>query len=192
MQNNIHFRQMEFQFYYKILGIPESAGIEQLKKAYREKAKICHPDVSKLPDAEQLFVALTEAYEVLLRRLSVENELKKNNNVQANYEEWNEFQKQWLREQMFRIRKMAYAQSKMKFEEFKKTPTYRATKALSKFADYIMFSVGFIIIIGAFIGIHQQYNLGILDSGNVIGFLAVLIIGSTIIFYSLHQIRKQN
>lgn len=181
---------MEFQFYYKILDIPETAGIEELKKAYREKVKIYHPDVSKLPDAEQLFISLTEAYEILLRRLSVEKELKENHVKHTNYNEWNEFQKEWLREQMHRIRQKAYAQSKMKFEEFKKTPTYRATKALSKIADYIMFGLGFIMIIAAFVGIHQQYVLGVMNAANVVGVFCVIIIGSTIIFYSLHQIRK--
>jgi hypothetical protein len=181
---------MEFKFYYQILGIPETAGIEQLKKAYREKVKVYHPDVSKLPDAEQLFISLTEAYEILLRRLSLEKELKENHVEHTNYIEWNELQKQWLHEQMYRIRQMAYAQSKMKFEEFKKTPTYRATKALSKIADYVIFSVGFIIIIGAIIGIRKQYISGILDAGNIIGVICVIVVGSTIISYSLYQIRK--
>jgi hypothetical protein len=181
---------MEFQNYYKILGIPETAGIDQLKKAYREKVKIYHPDVSGLPDAQQLFISLTEAYEILLRRLSVEKELKENHVEQSNYEEWNELQKLWLREQMKRIRQMAYAQSKMKFEEFKKTPTYRATKALSKIADYVIFSVGFFIIIGAIVGVHRQYVLGELNGANIMGVICVIIVGSTIIFYSLHQIRK--
>ena len=181
---------MEFQIYYKILGITETAGIEQLKKAYREKAKIYHPDVSKVPDAEQVFISITEAYEILLRRLSVEKELRENHIEQTNYQEWNEFQKQWLRDQMQRIRQRAYAQSKMKFEEFKKTPTYRATKALSKFLDYVIFCLGFIIIIYAFIGIHKQYVLGEMNGSNVVGVFCVIIVGSIIIFYSLYQIRK--
>jgi ABC-type transport system involved in cytochrome bd biosynthesis fused ATPase/permease subunit len=181
---------MEFHFYYKVLGIPETAGIEQLKKAYREKVKIYHPDVSKLPDAQQLFITLTEAYEILLRRLSVEKELKNDHAGQENYSEWNELQKQWLKEQMYRIKQRAYAQSKMKFEEFKKTPTYRATKALSKISDYIILCVGFIMIIAALAGIHHQYISGEMDAAHVLAVIFVIVGGSTIILYTLYQIRK--
>jgi hypothetical protein len=181
---------MEFQIYYKILGIPETAGIEQLKRAYRERVKIYHPDVSTLPDAQQLFISLTEAYEILLRRLSVEKELKESHVKAANYEYWNEIQKKWLHDQMQKIRQTAYAQSRMKYEEFKKTPTYRATKALSKIADYMIFSVGFFMIIGAFFGIHQQYVLGTLYAENIVGLFCVVIAGLIIIVFSLYQIRK--
>src|SRR5664279_4923738 len=154
---------MEFQFYYKILGIPESADIEQLKKAYREKVKLYHPDVSVLPDAQELFISLTEAYEVLLRRLTIQMESKKSKTAQLYNPELDEIQKQWLKAQMDRIHQRAYAQSKMKFEEFKKTPTYRATKALSKLADYLIFCFGFSIIVMAFSGIYQQYKSDKLD-----------------------------
>ena len=181
---------MEFQLYYKILGIPETASIEQLKKAYREKVKLYHPDVSILPDAQELFISLTEAYEVLLRRLTIQMELKKSKTAQVYNPELDEIQKQWIKEQMDRIRQRAYAQSKMKFEEFKKTPTYRATKALSKLADYLIFCFGFSIIFMAFSGIYQQYRADKLDVMHVTAVLGVCIVGITIIYYSLHQIRK--
>jgi curved DNA-binding protein len=56
---------MEFKDYYKILGIEPSADDKTIKTAYRKLARLYHPDVSKLPDAEEKFKALAEAYEVL-------------------------------------------------------------------------------------------------------------------------------
>lgn len=52
--------------YYKILGIEQTATPEQIKEAYREKAKKHHPDVvgGAAPDAE-VFRDLMEAYGVL-------------------------------------------------------------------------------------------------------------------------------
>ncbi|KAI1719951.1 dnaJ domain-containing protein [Ditylenchus destructor] len=51
--------------FYKILGVPKTASLRQIKSAYREKAKVLHPDVNKSEDAEEQFQDLTSAYEVL-------------------------------------------------------------------------------------------------------------------------------
>lgn len=54
-----------FHDYYKILDISISATQEEIKKAYRLKAKIYHPDVNSSANANQLFALINEAYEVL-------------------------------------------------------------------------------------------------------------------------------
>lgn len=50
--------------YYKILGVPPTASAAEIKRAYRQKAKLLHPDVSDKA-SEEAFHALTQAYEVL-------------------------------------------------------------------------------------------------------------------------------
>ena len=56
---------MKYKDYYAILGVPRSASLDDIKKAYRKLARTHHPDMSKAPDAEARFKELGEAYATL-------------------------------------------------------------------------------------------------------------------------------
>ncbi|CAF4488603.1 unnamed protein product, partial [Rotaria magnacalcarata] len=52
--------------FYKILNLPKSATLNQIKKAYRKLAKELHPDKNKDdPQAQERFQDLGAAYETL-------------------------------------------------------------------------------------------------------------------------------
>ena len=51
--------------YYAELGVDKHATADEIKKAFRHKARELHPDVNNAPDAEDRFKEVNEAYDVL-------------------------------------------------------------------------------------------------------------------------------
>lgn len=57
---------MEYRDYYEILGVARTASAEEIRSAFRKKAREYHPDVAKDKEkGAEKFKELNEAYEVL-------------------------------------------------------------------------------------------------------------------------------
>ncbi len=54
-----------YRDYYIVLELSPKATAEEIQRAWRERAKILHPDTNKSPDATAQFQLLNEAYETL-------------------------------------------------------------------------------------------------------------------------------
>lgn len=54
--------------YHSILGLAPGASRQEISKAYRQLARLYHPDVNPQPGAAEKFIQITEAYEVLMHR----------------------------------------------------------------------------------------------------------------------------
>src|SRR5690606_3446152 len=80
----------------------------QIKNAYRQLAKKYHPDISKLPDAEQKFIEITEAYDMLLNAPHADKVVTECTEA---------FQSSSWDDQR---RQRAYAYAQMKYETFRK------------------------------------------------------------------------
>jgi hypothetical protein len=51
--------------YFRLLGIQPTTDLSAIKKAYRKKVMMVHPDRNPSVDAQTKFIELTEAYEIL-------------------------------------------------------------------------------------------------------------------------------
>lgn len=51
--------------FYQTLGVSRNASDQEIKSAFRQKARKLHPDVNKAPDAKERFQEVSRAYEVL-------------------------------------------------------------------------------------------------------------------------------
>lgn len=71
--------------YDQVLGVGQYASLEEIKRAYRKKAKLLHPDKSPSPEAHQAFIFLTEAYECLTK---LKTDYTHASQYKPAYEEW--------------------------------------------------------------------------------------------------------
>lgn len=91
--------------YFQLLGLQPHCTIEDIKQAYRRLAKKYHPDINKSPDANQKFIEISEAYEVLLHKATCSPVTEQQ--AQYDYETF-------IRE----VREAAQKQARMRYEKF--------------------------------------------------------------------------
>lgn len=58
---------------FKILGLPDTSSEKEIRKRYRNLVMKYHPDKNHDPNAHELFVKITEAYNILLNKSTITN-----------------------------------------------------------------------------------------------------------------------
>lgn len=105
---------------YKILGLTEGCTLNDLKRAYRIRARQYHPDLNKHPDASDIFIRVTEAYELLYALLSSGKTETADNQSHNSHQ-----REEYLRQ---RARERAEYYSRIRYENFTRSTTYRTTR----------------------------------------------------------------
>ncbi|MEO0405397.1 MAG: J domain-containing protein, partial [Bacteroidota bacterium] len=130
--------------YLKILGVTKEASVDELKTAFRKKAKELHPDVNPAPNAKEQFILLTEAFEYLqhVKTERVYNESKKGysqaRRPYRNYAEWERFERH-------KARRRAEYHAKMNQKQYEESEHYNYKQLGNALADLMSF--GFLIFI---------------------------------------------
>ena len=142
--------------YYHILGVSRDATAEQIRQAYRKKAKLYHPDVNQKLNAKAAFQIISEAYQILInneKRKWYDFKLKypvyssSRTNQQTNTAVYNSYYKAYTRNQ----------ETKKNEEE-----TVKQTKTI---IDSVMYY--FLIIVGVLALIISSFRLFFYDSEDV-------------------------
>jgi hypothetical protein len=123
--------QQNISTYYRLLNLPETATLAQVKKAYRTKALQLHPDRNTSATAHQDFIALTEAYEYLCAYLSSD-----------------EIKPQWQPEETEQVRQRAEEYAGMTFDDFAESDYYKTSAATATVLDHLFFFISLFFVIG--------------------------------------------
>lgn len=141
--------------YYDLLGISPKATAEEVKKAYRSKAKTSHPDVNPKPGAAEEFVLIAEAFEILSdpsKRAVYDNRLRRDripptrpgNSRSAAQARQQQRYEAWVRQ----ARAQAQANARMSYEDFKKrSKLEQAELEVYHYMQYLLIGVVFFIAV---------------------------------------------
>jgi hypothetical protein len=110
---------MTIHDYYKVLGLQFGSTVDEIKKAYRKKARECHPDINPSPDAQETFIRVTEAYEFLITYPE---------KIAAKDEAYDQAMEDWRRYRQDRSRYRARAYARVPYKKFKNTNFYKTTR----------------------------------------------------------------
>lgn len=64
-------RDDPLQAFFDLLGVSSAASMDEIKKAYRKKARQHHPDTDKSPGATERMQAINEAYARIVERMDL-------------------------------------------------------------------------------------------------------------------------
>jgi hypothetical protein len=125
--------------YYEILGITSESTLEEIKRAYRKKARQFHPDINPDPEAKDLFIAVTEAYEFLMTYRQ---------KTLSDQEEYDQAMEDWRKYRQDRSRYRARAYARTPYNNFRNTNFYKTTRIFD--GTTIIFSMVISVTVLAF------------------------------------------
>lgn len=163
---------------YQILGLLPTATLDEIKKAYRAKAFVLHPDKNTAPDAQQQFVALTEAYEEAIAQKTTA--FKKYTSPFQDLE-----QRQQREREAARRRAQEYA--RMRYEEFEKTEAAQTINAVNVIFDHFIFLFVCVLILAVPMVLTYLYDF----TGIILGLLFLLAIGRPVFGYIKRYFQPQ-
>jgi hypothetical protein len=161
---------MTINNYFEILGIQSNASIDDIKKAYRKKARLYHPDINPAPDAKDHFISITEAYEFLIanyQKIKTDDQL-----YQQAMDDWRKYRQD-------RSRKRASVYARSSYKTFKSTKFYKTTRIFDGTSIIFSFIVSIMVLIYTVYGyfFRLKHPIPGLEKPSVFAFIMLLILG---------------
>lgn len=158
--------------YYEILGLPVDSSAEDIKKAYRNKARQYHPDINPSPEAKDLFISATEAYEFLLAN---------HDKLKTDDQAYRQAMEDWRKYRQHRSRKRATAYARTSYNTFKNTRFYKTTRIFDGTTIILGFVISILVVVFTIFGYFFRLKHPIigLEKPSVFSFVMLLILGIT-------------
>src|SRR5690348_11230570 len=112
---------------YRILNVPPGASQQEIKRAYRQQAKLYHPDLNKAVDAQIHFVLINQAYEQLIPTKPVSPR------DHYTYQAYDLYRRETRQERAARFARMQYEEFKRNNEIFRNSAWYLPLKLFAYF-----------------------------------------------------------
>jgi DnaJ domain len=168
--------------YYNILGLPVNSSIDEIKKAYRKKARLYHPDINPSPDAKDKFICLTEAYDFLISN---------HNKIKTDEQAYQEAMEDWRKYRQDRSHKRATVYAHTSYVTFKNTKFYKTTRIFDGTSIIFSFVVSIMVLAYTIYGYNFRLNHPIpgLGKPSVFAFIMLLLLGMIFFVISLIYLR---
>ena len=143
--------------YYDLLEIPKNASNEQIRKAYRTKAKQYHPDMNMQSNSHMHFLILRQAYETLIdpnKRHLYDIAMISNSEHLLTYAQWKEIERRKM-EEMEAAEQEAFLKRK---EQFQESNYFKPAKALLFLGPVVLYFLG-TSILGICLWLMWTYHL---------------------------------
>jgi Mg2+ and Co2+ transporter CorA len=156
--------------YYEVLGLQANSTIEEIKKAYRRKARLYHPDINPAPDAKDHFISITEAYEFLVAY---------HESIKSDDKAYQQAMEDWRKYRQDRSRKRASAYARTSYGTFKNTNFYKTTRIFDGTTIIFSFVVSIMVVICAVYGyfFRLKHPIPGLERPSFFAFLMLLSLG---------------
>jgi hypothetical protein len=173
---------MTINNYYEILGIQSNASIDDIKKAYRKKARLYHPDINPAPDAKDHFISITEAYEFLIANY------QKNKTDDQLYQQAMD---DWRKYRQDRSRKRASVYARSSYETFKSSKFYKTTRIFDRTSIIFSFIVSIMVLTYTVYGyfFRLKHPIPGLEKPSVFAFIMLLLLGMIFFIVSFIYLR---
>jgi hypothetical protein len=164
--------------YYQILGLPANSSVDDIKKAYRQKARQYHPDINPSPDAKDKFIMATEAYEFLIANFD---------KVTTDDEAYRQAMEDWRKYRQDRSRQRARAYARTSYVRFRNTKFYKTTRIFDGTAIIFSLIISILVVVSTITGytIRLRHPVPGLDKPSVFAFIMLLMLGMVFFVISL-------
>jgi hypothetical protein len=168
--------------YYSVLGLHSGCTLEDIKKAYRCKAREYHPDLNHSPEAKDMFIGVTEAYEFLITYFDKMN---------SNEEEYHKAMEQWRKYRMTRARCRARVYARTSYSRFKNTSFYKTTRIFDLTTLAVSFAISLLVLIMSVYGYIYRIHHPIpgIENPTVFGLIFFILLGLVLFIISVVNLK---